>query len=132
MNHHYKDIRDKLGEPLWWDEYAVPRYCEFAPDETGDIYAREAVLLEIACQDCGTRFKVCMTTPPYTQRPSLADLVRDDEVHYGDPPNAGCCAAGPTMNSVPLRVLEFWDRTVGLDWQRIPDLQREIECEWAT
>ncbi len=22
MNHHYSDIRDKLGEPLWWDEAA--------------------------------------------------------------------------------------------------------------
>ena len=33
MHHHYADIRDRLGTPLWWDEYGVPRYCEFGPNE---------------------------------------------------------------------------------------------------
>lgn len=139
MNHHYADIRDKLGEPQWWDEYAVPRYCDFGPRESANIYADHAVLLLIECQDCGTEFKVCMSGRKgypagdgYEGRKGLDDAVREDEIHYGDPPNSGCCAAGPTMNSVPRRVLEFWQRAEnGWDWERVPDLEREIACDWA-
>lgn len=126
MNHHYRDIRDRLGAPAWWDDAAVPRYCDFSPHETNDIYARQAVLMEIACQDCGTRFLVALTVGP------LSDLITDiDTLHYGDPPNAGCCPAGPTMNSVPVRVVEFWQRD-SIDWERRPELEREIACDWAT
>ena len=34
---------------------------------------------------------------------SLASRVADGTIHYGDPPNAECCASGPTMNSEPAR-----------------------------
>lgn len=136
MNHHYNDIRGlTTDEPQWWDENAVPRYCPFTPDATADIYAIEAVLLLIACQDCGHEFRVCMTTGSIDvflgrRSCSLADDITSDEIHYGDPPNAGCCPAGPTMNSIPRRVLEFWERP-RIDWVRRPDLEREIACEWA-
>ena len=33
MRCRYLDIRDRLGEPRWFDEAGVPRYCEFHPDE---------------------------------------------------------------------------------------------------
>jgi hypothetical protein len=140
VNHHYRDITDKLGSPLWWDENAVPRYCEFHPDHTANIYAREAVLLHIQCQSCGASFKVCMsqgasrvnwvrtnTDGPVVLYPTLAESVKD--LHYGDPPNYGCCPAGPTMNSVPREVLKFWRREHA-DWERVPELEVAIEAEW--
>lgn len=135
MHHHYSDIRDKLGEPQWWDEYAVPRYCDFGPRQAAYIYARQIVLLLIECQNCGTEFKVCMTSGDLDKK-SLEELVQADEIHYGDPPHTQCCPAGPTMNSVPRRVLEFWDSyddEGGYIWdaRRRPDLERGIECEWA-
>lgn len=125
MNHSYGDITVRLGLPAWWDEHGVPRYCDFEPQAVSNIYARQAVLLEIACQSCGARFRVCLTIGPLDER------VNDvGELHYGDPPNTSCCPAGPTMSSVPLRVLEFWQRNAG-DWTRRADLEKSIDCEWA-
>ena len=52
---------------------------------------------------------------------------------YGDPPNARCCPPGPTMSSVVLRCVEFWRRslTSARQWERVPELEIEIECDWA-
>ena len=36
--------------------------------------------------------------------------------------------AGPTMNSVPRRVLEFW-RNDRFDWERVPELEIDIDPE---
>ena len=65
--------------------------------------------------------------------PTLADLARDGTIHYGDPPNIGCCPAGPTMNCWDLAVVEFWNHTPlgewkrGLEqWQRVPELERDL------
>lgn len=131
MHHHYSDITDKLGEPTWWDENAVPRYCEFGPNRGANIYAAEIALLLIACQGCGQEFRVAMSTGSYELtmgQPKLSDLVTSGRVHYGDPPNARCCPAGPTMNSEPLRVIEFWDRRAE---SRVPELEGEIAQEAA-
>lgn len=135
MNHHYSDIRSLTAdEPLWWDENAVPRYCEFAPRVTANIYAVSAVLLLIECQNCSREFKVCMTNGPMDEYHGIS-LRRDieaDEIHYGDPPNAGCCPAGPTMNSVPRRVIEYWDLSdPATDPVRVAELERPIRCDWA-
>ena len=134
MHHHYDDIRSRIAEsPVWWDEHAVPRYAPFTPDEMADIYARECALVQIACQGCGTRFLVCFswgvtrigvnetgTVWVKAQEPQTVESVR--RLHYGDPPNAGCCPSGPTMNCNDLRVVEFW-RRVSFDWQRVPELE---------
>lgn len=153
MHHDYADILDAAGadrEPRWWDENGVPRFCDFHPQASGYIYASEAVLLGITCQGCGHPFRVCMTQgdmsyswwplekPPYEDGvrcvfkkwPTLAERVEAGEIEYGDPPNVGCCAAGPTMSSVPRRVLEFWRRGSG-EWKRVPWLERAIECDWV-
>jgi len=131
VNHHYRDITDKLGTPLWWDEHGVPRYCDFSPDAASNIYGREVALLDIRCQNCGAAFKVCVSSSPFDSRQTpLADAVRDQTLHYGDPPNAGCCAAGPTMNSVPQRVLEFWHCRGAADPVRVAELEIAIEAEW--
>jgi hypothetical protein len=132
MHHHYSDIRDRAGKPDWWDENGTPRYGEFSPDCSANIYANEIVLLEIACQGCGTRFRVCMSWSWWPGREvTLRSQVEADEIHYGDPPNVGCCPAGPTMNSVPHRVLEFWDKRAACDAVRVAELERAIDCEWA-
>lgn len=135
MKHHYRDIRDKIAfEPLWWDEAGVPRYCEFSPKETNDIYADEVAFLEIACQNCGRRFKVALSAGSRQRGegvPSLASRVRAGSLYYGDPPNIGCCPTGPTMNSVPLRVLEFWVNDGG-ECRRQVEFEVELEGEEGT
>ena len=133
MKHHYRDIRAlTLLAPSWWDENGVPRYCVFGPRETANIYASEAVLLKVRCQNCGRLFRVCLSWSS-TDRirlgaPSLEERVRAGTVHYGDPPNADCCPSGPTMNSEAERVLEFW-RSVDCRWVRAPELEVELPDE---
>jgi hypothetical protein len=32
MHNHYDDILDRIDEPpTWFDDYGVPRFCEFSP-----------------------------------------------------------------------------------------------------
>lgn len=129
MNHHYFDIRSRIAEPpTWFDEHGVPRYCEFAPKECSNIYAREVALVRIACQGCGNGFQVCLSAG--LGDVLLSKLVETRELHYGDPPNIDCCAAGPSMNSIPQRVLQFW-RAAEFSWHRVPELEVDITPDWA-
>jgi len=137
MHADYSDIREHFPEPpKWFDECAVPRYCAFTPKRLSNIYACEAALLGIECQACAQRFIVAMSWTKHDKFiggiPSLADRVTDGTIHYGDPPNVRCCPAGPTMNSVPRRVLEFWRNgpLPGSEWNRVPDLERDLDPEW--
>ena len=123
MKHHYHDIIEKLGPPSWWDENGTPRYCLFAPKHSADIYAQQTALLLIECQSCGQEFAVCMSNGMLET--TLAKQIDDHSIHYGDPPNAQCCSAGATMNSVPKRIIEFWYRPEAV-WQRVPEYEREI------
>jgi hypothetical protein len=146
MLNSYDDIRSRIPEsPRWWDENGVPRYVPFTPDETADIYAQECALVLIACQSCGAEFLVAFSWPrigfvkgaPITLTPLTLERVQ--RLHYGDPPNVGCCMAGSTMNCDDLRVLEFWrkggdeftEERDGMrvclpgyfDWRRVPELE---------
>lgn len=122
MNNEYHDIRSRISEPpKWWDENAVPRFCEFAPRHAANIYAREASLVLIECQGCRTPFKVCVIGFG-----KLAQRIRDGSLHYGDPPNVECCIGGPTMNCIDVRVLEYWRRKDS-DWERDPALEVGLE-----
>lgn len=113
MNPSYHDITSRIAEaPGWWQEGGVPRYGTFTPDGTASIYATEAALVEIACQACGTRFNVAFQADKmdiYAGK-GIADSIRDGSLHYGDPPNTGCCPSGPTMSSEPVRVVEYWSK----------------------
>lgn len=151
MHIRYSDILDRIPEPpLWFDENAVPRYCTFSPKSTAYFYAREAALVLIECQSCATPFKVAFTEWNLREElwddnkekiKNISDLISDGSIHYGDPPNIRCCCAGPTMNSVPIRVLEYWYQPVirdegvedGLiidpkatEFRRDPDFEIEI------
>lgn len=133
MNGQYAEIIAAMGEPKWWNEAAAPRYVEFSPRETANIYAVEAALVLIECQGCEREFKVCFSRSRYERAMSartLSSFIRGRDLHYGDPPNIGCCPAGPTMNSVPRRVLEYW-HDCDLEWKRDRELEVEISPEWA-
>jgi hypothetical protein len=137
----YKDIRSRINEPpQWFDENAVPRYCTFHPSCLASIYAKEGVLAEITCQQCRNEFFVAFSelnmwqlivaTKNRTER-TLADLIRSKELHYGDPPNIGCCHGGETMNSAPRRVIEYWRRTPQMVWERDSSLEIDIQPLWV-
>jgi hypothetical protein len=57
--------------------------------------------------------------------PTLANLIKNKQIHYGDPPNIGCCSAGPTENCIDIKVLEFWRRKM-LDWERDSGLEIDL------
>jgi len=138
MNADYEDIRSLIAaEPKWFDEHAVPRYCDFHPQQAADIYAREVCLLLVVCQCCRREFHVAMSwslSNRSRDEPRLSEQIPKDHIHYGDPPNVSCCASGPTMNSIPREVLQFWSRQTAPylppEWQRVPELERKIDCGW--
>lgn len=123
MHESYDDIKQKLGQPQWWDENAVPRYCDFHPKRCG-VYIDRAVLMAIDCQGCKLQFRVAMT---WSQTAEFMESVRTGKPcwtsepksgwapWYGDPPAHGC--VGDTMSSGTVEVLEVWQRP-GADWER--------------
>ncbi len=130
----YRDITDRLGDPLWWDEAGVPRYVEFGPNESNNIYATEVALLEVACQSCHNRMRVAMSyhclDDIMVKYPAGPLSGRVEALHYGDPP---CweCAGGATMNCIDIRVIEFWQAQPLADWKRLPELEIGIVPDWA-
>jgi hypothetical protein len=132
MHTHYEDILSNVPlEPLWFDENAVPRFCDFAPDKLANIYADECVLMRISCQVCATRLLVAMSGSRGKLARTLSEQIERHEIHFGDPPNIQCCASGPTMNSVPRLVLEYWKRGLKApQWERDPTLERDIVPDW--
>lgn len=150
MHLEYDDILKRLGKPLWHGAHGVPRYDRFTP-HLATVYGDHVALLEVECQSCGAcgvvaavwdrrqHFALTHVNPPVLPEPTMPALRNDDpwdsigSFHYGDVPqhvfeDGRACLAGPTMNSVPRRVLEFWSRdhfgpTAG--WVR----QRQYEME---
>jgi hypothetical protein len=132
MRQEYADIVSRLGPPLWWDEYSAPRYEPFDPRMCNNIYASEACLLEIACQQCGETFMVAASSDKYSEaiegHPAMSVEIRGGWIHWGDPPFHDC--VGSTMNCEDLRVVEFWSRD-RLDWQRVPELEVVLQDHWS-
>ena len=129
MNNPYTDIRSRIPEPpRWWDENAVPRYCDFSPSEAADIYAEECALVRIACQACGEAFDVCFSSSALSRvrgEQGVAEDIRSNGLAFGDPPNSRCCPAGPTMSSDTVRVLEYW-RRAPWEWTRDATLEVDV------
>lgn len=125
MRTNYEDIIEKLGEPLWYDVYGVPRYCPYRPEE-GTVYPEASCYMEIACQACQKSFNVVSEHDRYSGPCILPEHKEGEDTwdavgsfHYGDPPIHGC--VGDTMNSVPIRIIEFW-RRMDLNWCKIDSL----------
>nr|WP_157872495.1 hypothetical protein [Bradyrhizobium sp. ORS 278] len=115
LNRCYEDILSRMPEePVWFDEHAVPRYCDFHPSRVANIYANEAALVEVTCQSCSRLFHVafagCSRVLSAEEWPSgsIGQAIREKKLDYGDPPNVWCCPAGPSMNSLPRRVIQYW------------------------
>ena len=116
VHHCYDDILSRIAEePVWFDEHGVPRYCEFAPSKVANPYAEEAALVEVTCQSCSRPFRVAFSaraSAAVSQEDwpagPIGKAIREKTLDYGDPPNVWCCHAGPSMTSVPRRVLEYW------------------------
>lgn len=125
MNASYKDIRERIQEePTWWDENGTPRYGAFHPDLSPNIYAREVVLLVIACQSCQSRFSVEVNSG-FGFGHSLSEQVQKHSIGYGDPPAHSC--TGDTMSSDEVAVAEFWARPGMEDWKRVAELEGLID-----
>jgi hypothetical protein len=167
MHPYYGDILSRIdAEPIWFDEHAVPRFCEFSPEQSASIYVDECALAEISCQACKRPFRVAFSAMNVKAEREMskeewqaflsdsarahenirpvADAIRNGKLHYGDPPNVQCCDAGPSMNSIPLRVVEYWSRLDRkyvkdgrvtdlrfLNWERDPSLEIGITADWA-
>ncbi len=126
MKTAYYDILSLTDKkPLWFDEQAVPRYLPFKPDMV-NIYASEVCLFEIKCQGCGHIFIVALSYHHFFDKVKLSEAIEDNNLNYGDPPNIGCCDAGPTMTSDSIRVLEFWAKNVSYKWERKPQYEHEL------
>jgi hypothetical protein len=109
MKPSYKDITSQISAPpSWWQKDGVPRWGDFSPDKAASIYATEVVLMEVECQACQTKFTVSICNEIGTLNNELAKQILRGQLHYGDPPNTGCCASGASMNSEPNRILEHW------------------------
>lgn len=124
MHHHYEDILSLTDEePKWFDENAVPRFCEFSPAQVANIYADVVVLLEIKCQACGRPFKVAHSINEPHHEIFLKNILPDeydwDDFMWGDPPNMRCCPAGPTMQSVDTRPLQIWIKNDEYEWEEL-------------
>lgn len=135
----YDDILKLTAEPpKWFDENGVPRYAPFHPHMLASIYLSEGALLDVSCQLCERRFQAAVSAvnsweqmKASNDRPerSLTDLIRGREVHYGDPPNVGCCEHGAFSSSVPHRVLEFWTRRADITlWVRDSSLEIDLDA----
>jgi hypothetical protein len=146
MHATHDDIISRIGTPpVWFDEHAVPRYCAFTPHRSASIDIGEIALIKITCQGCGRVFHVALSAVNAPSQ-SIAEAIRAKTLHYGDPPNIECCVAGPSMNSVPRRVLEYWHRhdpryvenrriinpSAYFDWVRDRSLEEiDIVPDWA-
>jgi hypothetical protein len=110
MMQFYPDIRSRIASPpIWWDEHAVPRYCEFEPSKMVNSGAGEAALVEIECQNCRQLFRVAFSNVNWRDG-SIAEAIRAKVLSYGDPPIIPCCVDAGSMTSMPRRVLEYWHR----------------------
>lgn len=125
----YHDIHEAIAEAgmlvKWYDENGCPRACDFHVNHLG-VYDEIALLVEIACQDCGQRFFVGEGWSSFQLYMREGDPNRDpdadphgpaqsykiediaEKYHYGDPPIHGCI--GDTMNCVEVRIVEAWSK----------------------
>lgn len=131
----YHDLRSRLGEPLWWDEAAVPRYDPFRPDALDGAHD-EVALVEIKC-GCGASWAAAMSSDetdrfynPWSE--PLSTRIEQGFLYWGSaPPGAHACGGGETVSVEVPRVLELWRKVVTpwhapTAWLRVPALERTL------
>lgn len=144
MHRSYHDILSLIPQnPTFWQEGGIPRFMPFTPRDATGVYTTEAVLAKIRCQNCHESFVVLFEQKNGDldrlgrEAPSIAERITSKSLHYGDPPNVTCCAAGPSMNSELCEILEYWSRNhqefvkegkitdmvAYFEWRRNPDFE---------
>ena len=136
MRTNYTDIiAASVYNPKWYDEAGVPRFCEFNPYKLANMKINECCLMEIACQNCDRRFVVAISCNIADQFGyHIAVRIRhklkgNNILHYGDPPNIGCCDIGHTMTSIVKRVVEYYTSKNDIDWIREKHFEVEFDDE---
>lgn len=132
----YRDLREKLGEPLWHDAEGVPRYAPFEPNLLG-IYDEWACLFVVRCQGCSRDFHcaagwtITNGLMHLTAEQSKERFDKKDDaatvlplfVGWGDAPwhgyngDDGQCS-GTTMSTEIMDVREIWHR-VNYKWEPV-------------
>lgn len=145
MYPYYKDIRRRLGDPLWFDNRGVPRYDAFEPSLCG-VYCSHIAYLEIACQRCKKKFFVSVErtsesklkwSEGYRGRPFLPNEGGLGAFYYGDAPGhpsmdkeeEGNQCVGTTMTCEEIRVVEFWSKTAESKWEWVREPLREVKLD---
>jgi len=135
MKPKYQDILDLTPDsPTWYDQNGAPRYCEFHPSIVG---GQEVVLLKIECASCRKRFLVEMSK--HVSGFSFPDLIdclthvgmdvkeaACDIPNYGDPPRhdyKGNRCAGEVMTCDDIKIMQFWRKDTGDNWERVPEYE---------
>lgn len=131
MHVSYDDILHRIPEPpLCWSN-GVPRYEPFEPHMTS-VYAGEALLVEAKCQHCGCKFNLGVQSSLH--RPEYGPAIQEGDIRLDDPPSHDCDGPGNSMTSMPVRVLEFWEKVNvstnpkqwSGEWRRVPSLEIEF------
>lgn len=129
----YRDIRERLGPPLWIDKHGVPRYCEFTPDAAAEIYCDWVALMTVKCQACDRLFQCANAVwyagliiesgniPHPNDAPHMIPLLArwgDAPWHDGEGDECGfdgqCAGTTMTTDWIALRVwkrdrFEWWE-----------------------
>ena len=121
----YKDIREKLGIPIWHDSNGVPRYAEFHPRLLG-VYDEYAALFLVECQSCRQVFPCAVGVAKCTLRDreikrldNVYDFIQK-HVFWGDAPyhDYPQQCAGTTMSTSIVKLISVWERHSG-EWEKI-------------
>lgn len=133
MNTDYSDITSRLGDPLWWDYNAVPRYDEFHPLHCG-VYFNQVALLRVGCQCCPKQFKMAIELDR-RNKINTSGTPQDfaewfcgfDPPRHGDSEGPEC--TGTSMTIEPLEVLEFWESCEGGEemYRRVPQMEGLVD-----
>lgn len=132
----YRDLRDRLGPPLWHDWQGVPRYDAFQPGHQ-NVYAHHEALVIVRCGSCAEDFAVgvCTLDPLLMLRTLtfepivLPTLENPGWIAWGDAPwhdDGGQCA-GTTMVADLIAIVEYW-RHDDFEWVRHPELEMVFDA----
>lgn len=137
----YRDLREALETPKWWDCQGVPRYCDFSPDVAGEIYCEWVSLMTVVCQDCEAEFQcsnAISLTDAWLRDKDLKNVAEDmvpRVAHWGDAPwhdvdntpkADGPQCAGTTM-STDFKDLRVWHRK-GFDWVEVENPMQYMDA----
>jgi len=134
MNRQYDDLLALTDrKPSFFQMGGVPRWEDFQPGSSTGVSTVDCAIAEISCQLCDTRFHVLMESSR-SDKQTILEAIRAMTLAYRDPPNTGCCRAGPSMTSEMVRVLEYWERIETFHWKRDPSAEvafRRSQDPWT-